>query len=381
MTTIAQDTFTRANQSGFGTASGGGTWTTQFSSPTLSIASNEGKATGLAGNDWMAYLGPTTTDCDETVRCTISDFGNDGVGIYARYVDANNWYRIFIYGSSVAVDKKVSGVFAGTVASSAFSPTNNTFYWLKIHLSGSTLQVKVWSGTLGSEPASWAITTTMSGISGAGHVGIGAYHNASGDASQFDNFVATDAASAPTVVTGSVSSVNANTSGQSIRQLITSAAAEQNSSSATITYIRPTVSQTISSLNANAGQGLISQLIQSLAQENNAGQPHITQLVQPIARESNSSTCTALSFPVGSSSDPDAQMLYGDLLLEYAVLRASAANAQIAKIGIALYPPERVTNEYAVPGYLAVRLVGENWTQHHKLRTINDVNAFIAAHS
>lgn len=186
-----QDTFTRANQSGWNPASNGDTWTVTTGTPTLSIASNEGKATGVAASDWVATLGSTTiTDTELLVHCTISDFGNDGLGVYLRYVDSSNWYRVFLYGGSLAVDKKVAGTFTGTVASSAFSPVNNTFYWIRVHMEGTQLQAKVWSGTLGSEPGTYSITVTMSGVSGAGKVGLGAYHNATGDISQFDNFTA-----------------------------------------------------------------------------------------------------------------------------------------------------------------------------------------------
>ena len=58
MATILQDTFTRSDQSNWGTASGGGTWTTVTggSGASVSISSNRGANTGGGNGDAYAYI-------------------------------------------------------------------------------------------------------------------------------------------------------------------------------------------------------------------------------------------------------------------------------------------------------------------------------------
>jgi hypothetical protein len=73
-------------------------------------------------------------------------------------------------------------------------------------------------------------------------------------------------------------------------------------------------------------------------------------------------------------------MLFADLQLQYEILKASPAYAHIQKMALVYYPPARVISEYSIPGYLAVIMPGQDWTQHTKIKTINEVNAFIAAH-
>jgi hypothetical protein len=190
MSTFAADTFTRSNQSGsWGTASGGGTWTTFASSPTLSISSNEGHVTGIA-TDFAAYLGSSTiADVDIVCRMNCGAYNNDAPGIYARVNGTGNWYRCMIGFGEIAFDKKVGGTFTGSFASATGTFTNSTYYWVRFRLQGTTLQAKYWQ-TGNTEPGTWNLTTTDTGVTSAGNVGVGAFLNATGDFANFDSFTA-----------------------------------------------------------------------------------------------------------------------------------------------------------------------------------------------
>ena len=106
-------------------------------------------------------------------------------------------------------------------------------------------------------------------------------------------------------------------------------------------------------------------------------------IIRSSISETNKITESAVgvSLPVSSSSDPDAQMLNDDLLLEYSVLRMATLTTPIARIFIVRYPPAKVLSVHSIPGELDVLLVGEDYSQVHRLKTINQVSAFITAYS
>ena len=81
--TLASDSFSRANQSGFGTSSDGETWV-ETGLGTLSISSNAGVIVST-GSDTNVQLGSNTSTPQEVV-CQVT-FGNvnDIGGVQARY--------------------------------------------------------------------------------------------------------------------------------------------------------------------------------------------------------------------------------------------------------------------------------------------------------
>ncbi len=119
-TTLGTDTFQRANQSHWGTASDGQTW------------------------------------------------GGDNFGDVLRWTDGNNWYKGYIDGSNLIIQKKVSGT-STTLISMPFSATARTSYTIHFRVVGSTLTANAWASS-GSEPAGWMATasdsTFTSGFSG-----------------------------------------------------------------------------------------------------------------------------------------------------------------------------------------------------------------------
>jgi len=86
-----------------------------------------------------------------------------------RWTDTNNWYKAYITGTSLVVQKKVSG--STTVLGSApFAATAGTSYSLRFRVVGTTLYARVWqTGT--SEPTSWQITVSDSTFA-SGYCGL-----------------------------------------------------------------------------------------------------------------------------------------------------------------------------------------------------------------
>lgn len=171
MGVLAFDTFQRANQSGFGTASDGETWNKLTgSSPTLAIASNEGTWTGVTSSATYALGANLATDAEALVRFQMSAAG-DSVGLFLRS-DANalNLYRTFVQNSLLTLGKIIGGT------STAFSNTAipfsiNTFYWLRFRVDGSNLFAKFWAD--GSpEPGNWTSTASDTALTAAGRFGM-----------------------------------------------------------------------------------------------------------------------------------------------------------------------------------------------------------------
>jgi hypothetical protein len=166
---VSADTFMRANQSGWGTSSGGETWTHSNGADTLSIASNEGQlVTANNGVINSMQLGASTgTDMIITARMSLSNTSGN-IAIIGRYVDTSHWYNCFFSAGNVSIEKNIGGVFT-TLAT--FSPaqtiSNGTFFWIKFSLVGTTLQAKCWVDG-NSEPANWSGTVTDASLSSGG---------------------------------------------------------------------------------------------------------------------------------------------------------------------------------------------------------------------
>jgi hypothetical protein len=193
MAILAQDTFIRADQSGFGTASDGNTWTVQRSTQIMSIASNQGKAvingTNTAlGIETLSSLAPT--DQEVLVNVTVGNTSDIG-GAILRFVDTNNYYYCDIGNVSgkLEIGKDIANVFT-SLASTTFSVSANTAYTIRFQVIGTTLRGKIWlKGS--AEPGSWTVTVTdASFASGKFGVCYAPIVGSSGDL--FDTFSAND---------------------------------------------------------------------------------------------------------------------------------------------------------------------------------------------
>jgi hypothetical protein len=161
-TILAQDTFQRANQTYWGTASDGQKWAGDANSQTVfSINNNTGQVSNGSGF-YNAVLGPTATDSEVVFTGTLSSFGNANMGAIARWTDTNNWYKAYIDGTNLVVQKKVSGAYT-TLGSAPFAATGGTAYSLRFRVVGTSLSARVWPAG-SAEPTTWLVTATDSAL-------------------------------------------------------------------------------------------------------------------------------------------------------------------------------------------------------------------------
>src|SRR5713226_801391 len=167
--TLAQDTFHRANQTHWGIASAGQIWSGDAnSSQVFSIAGNGGQLAN-GNTSYSAVLGPTATNAQVLFSGSMSSFNNTNLGAVLRWTNGNNWYKAYIDGTNLVVQKRVNGVYT-ILKQVPFAATAGTSYTLLSSAVGSTLSAKVWqTGT--PEPGTWMVTATDSTFQ-AGYCGL-----------------------------------------------------------------------------------------------------------------------------------------------------------------------------------------------------------------
>src|SRR5436305_556252 len=168
---IAQDNFQRANQSLWGTASNGQTWGGEAKNVSaFSIANNTGQVVKGGAASYSAVLGPTATNAEVLFTGSITGFANNSnIGAVLRWTDGNNWYKAYIDGNSLFIQKRVSGTTT-VLSSTPFTATAGTSYSLRFRAVGTTLSAKVWA-TSSSEPANWMATVNDSALQ-SGYCGL-----------------------------------------------------------------------------------------------------------------------------------------------------------------------------------------------------------------
>lgn len=188
MTTLSTDTFIRADQSGFGTASDGETWVRDAGIGVSNIVSNQGKI-GPGGNDSQFLLGSQTAATINTLcRVKSGDAGNVAA-VLIRYstTGGTNGYRAGIFGTNLIVDKYVTGV-RSNIGSTNVSYVVGDEWWVHAIMVGTSLTVAAWKDG-GSEPAP-QLSLTDASISAAGRYGVSVFMNA--DFTYFDHLTVTD---------------------------------------------------------------------------------------------------------------------------------------------------------------------------------------------
>ncbi len=169
-TTLATDTFQRANQSHWGTASDGQTWSGDANNQaSFSISSNAGLVSNTGGASYSAVLGPTASNAEVYATGSLSSFSNSNFGDVLRWTDGNNWYKAFIDGAHLIIQKKVSGTTTN-LASVRFAATAGSLYTIHFRAVGSTLTANIWAAS-GSEPSGWMATTSDSTLT-SGYCGM-----------------------------------------------------------------------------------------------------------------------------------------------------------------------------------------------------------------
>jgi len=99
----------------------------------------------------------------------LSSFTFSNVGEVLRWTDGNNWYKAYIDGANLYIQKKVNGTTAN-LASVAFTATAGTAYSLHFRVVGTTLTANVWASS-GAEPSGWMVTASDSTLS-SGYCGL-----------------------------------------------------------------------------------------------------------------------------------------------------------------------------------------------------------------
>jgi len=93
---------------------------------------------------------------------SLSSFTNSNFGAVLRWTDGNNWYKAFIDGGSLFIQKKVAGATT-ILASAPFTASAGTAYTIHFRVVGSTLTANVWAAS-GTEPSGWMVTASDSAL-------------------------------------------------------------------------------------------------------------------------------------------------------------------------------------------------------------------------
>src|SRR6266567_2004764 len=167
---LGTDTFQRANQSLWGKASDGQTWGGDANSRSaFSISGNAGVVSNTGGTSYSAVLGPTASNAEVYATGSLSSFSNSNFGDVLRWTDGNNWYKAFVDGSSLIIQKRVAGTTT-ILASVPFTASAGVSYTIHFRVVGSTLTANVWAASA-SEPSGWMVTASDSALT-SGYCGL-----------------------------------------------------------------------------------------------------------------------------------------------------------------------------------------------------------------
>ena len=177
LTTLAQDTFQRANQALWGTASDGQTWAGDANvAGAFSISGGTGHVTNTGSASYSAVLGPAAANAEVYATGSMSSFANSNFGDVLRWTDGNNWYKAYTDGATLYIQKKVAGTTA-MLATKPFAATAGVSYTIHFRAVGSTLSVNIWP-TSGTEPGIWMLTANDTSLT-SGRTGMRFLANAS----------------------------------------------------------------------------------------------------------------------------------------------------------------------------------------------------------
>jgi sugar lactone lactonase YvrE len=167
---LGADTFQRANQSLWGTASDGHVWGGDANTKSVfSIVGNTGRVANTGGASYSAVLGASTANVDVRATGSMSSFSGSNFGPVLRWGDTNNWYKAYVDGGSLLIQKKVGGATT-VLGSTPFAATAGTAYTIEFRAVGSTLTASVWPASA-SQPSAWMVTATDSSL-GSGFAGM-----------------------------------------------------------------------------------------------------------------------------------------------------------------------------------------------------------------
>jgi subtilase family serine protease len=166
---LAQDTFQRADQALWGTASDGNIWMGDANNASVfSISNSSGQIAGSA-TSVSAVLGSQVANSEVIFSGLLSAFNGSNIGAVVRWIDGNNWYKGYIDGSNLIIQRKVNGT-TSTLASIPFVASSGTSYTIHLRVVGTTLSLNAWSAGQ-SEPMGWLVTADDSSLQ-SGYSGL-----------------------------------------------------------------------------------------------------------------------------------------------------------------------------------------------------------------
>jgi hypothetical protein len=157
---LARDTFHRPNQALWGKASDGQTWRDDANTAGVFSIANATGTVSTSPDSHSAILGPAAMNEDIVFTGSLSNYGNanNNLGGVLRWTDGNNWYKAYINGASLIVQKNVNGT-PTLLGVTPFTAKPGTSYTLHFQVIGITLHASVWqTGT--AEPTRPMITVT-----------------------------------------------------------------------------------------------------------------------------------------------------------------------------------------------------------------------------
>ncbi|GHO84615.1 Vgb family protein [Dictyobacter formicarum] len=155
---IAQDTFQHHDHPFWGRASDGHAWGGDANMiHTFSINEQHG-IVSHGGTNYSAVLGPAVADAEVVFSGSISAFKDTNIGAVLRWSDGNNWYKAYIDGEQLVVQKKLYG--RTTILGHYMFPARaHHMYNLRFQVDGNVLRARAWS-TGSPEPSHWLVTAT-----------------------------------------------------------------------------------------------------------------------------------------------------------------------------------------------------------------------------
>lgn len=154
---LAQDTFARPDQRGWGVASGGEHWGGDANRSTVfAIHQQHGQIGGGAGF-FTALLGPDETDIDVQVSGTVSRFAHQQVnlGVVVRYQNEANYDKVYLDGTALVLMQRVAGHLL-VLDAMPFVARANVSYTLRLRTAGSLLLARAWHSAA-AEPMQWQV--------------------------------------------------------------------------------------------------------------------------------------------------------------------------------------------------------------------------------
>jgi hypothetical protein len=162
---LAKDTFQRAAQIFWGTASDGRVWGGDANSiEVFSITTGAGQIDHAQGT-FNAVLGGLNTNAEVLVSASVNQFvagGKVNVGAVLCWSNANNWYKALIDGTNLQLLSRVNGVTT-SLAVMPFPAKGGVTYNLRFRAVGANLFVRAWQSGQ-PEPATWMLTVATTAL-------------------------------------------------------------------------------------------------------------------------------------------------------------------------------------------------------------------------